>query len=149
MDACLTLKEHHTRCMRKPRAAEATLRTLTTTSGIDPGSITAVQVACVQAVALCSSELWWDPKEVGMREDLQLLLNWQARSILCALPTTPQGALLRDSALTPGPIILDSRQLQFAVRRAEACISNLTELPRNTSSGAPICNGVKHEYSHG
>jgi hypothetical protein len=95
MDAHLTFKDHHNRCMKKPRAAEARLRTLPKTYGVVPESERAVQVACIQAVAQYGSELWCDPREVGRRDDLQLLLNRQARSILGALPTTPQGALMR------------------------------------------------------
>ena len=110
MDAHLTFKEHHNRCMKKARAAEARLRTLTKTYGVVPESVRAIQVTCVQAVALYGSKLWWDPREVGRRDDLQLLLNRQARSILGALSTTPRGALMRDSWLTPAPVILDSRQ---------------------------------------
>ena len=75
MDAQLTLKEHHNRWMKKARAAEARLRTLTHTYGVVPESVRAVQVACVQAVALYGSELWWDPNEAGRRDDLQLLLD--------------------------------------------------------------------------
>jgi len=58
MDAHLTFKEHHNRCMKKPTATEARLRTLTKTYSVVPESIRAIQVACVQAVALCGSELW-------------------------------------------------------------------------------------------
>jgi hypothetical protein len=108
MDAHLTFKEHHNRCMKKARAAEARLRTLTKTYGVVPYSVGAVQVACVQAVALYWSELWWDPKVIGRRDDLQLLLNRQARAVLGALPTTPRGALMRESGLTPAPVFLDS-----------------------------------------
>ena len=65
MDAHLTFKEQHNRCMKKARAAEAQLRTLTKTYGVFPESVRAVQAACVQVVALYGSELWWDPSEVG------------------------------------------------------------------------------------
>jgi len=75
MDAHLTFKEQHSRCMTKVRAAEARLRTLTKIYGVVPESVRAVQVACVPAVALYGSELWWEPREVGSRDDLQLLLN--------------------------------------------------------------------------
>jgi len=75
MDAHLTFKEHHNRCMKKARAPEARLWSLTKTYGIVPECVRAVQVACVQAVALYGSELWWDPKEVGRQDDLQLLQN--------------------------------------------------------------------------
>jgi len=57
MDPHLTLKEHQNRCMTKARAAEARLRTLTKTYGVVPESVRAVQLACIQAVALYGSEL--------------------------------------------------------------------------------------------
>jgi len=75
MDAHLTFKEQHNRCVEEASAAEASLRTLTTTYGIVPESASAAQVAFFQAVALSGSELWWDTKEAGRRGDLQLLLN--------------------------------------------------------------------------
>jgi hypothetical protein len=96
--------------MKTARAAEARLRTLTKIYGIVPESVLGVQVACVQAVALYGSELWWYPREVDRRDDLQLLLNRQARSILGALPTTTRSALMRVSGLTPVLVTIDSRQ---------------------------------------
>jgi len=76
MDAHLTFKENHNRCLKNARAAEARLCTLTRMHGIVPERVRAVQIASVQAVALYGSELWWGPKETGRREDLQLLFNW-------------------------------------------------------------------------
>jgi hypothetical protein len=95
--------------MKKARAKEARHRSLTKTYSIVPESVRAVQVACVQAVALYGSEIGWDPSEVGKRDDLQLLLNRQATSILGALPTTARGALRRESGLIPALVTLDSR----------------------------------------
>jgi hypothetical protein len=100
-------------------------------------------------VALYWSELWWDPKDVGRRNDLQLLLNWQARSVLGALPTTRRGALMRVSRLTPAPVILHSRQQRFTERLPNACSSKLTELHEDPSSGTPICRVVETEHEHG
>ena len=57
MDVHMTLKAHHIRCLNKARAAEAALRTLTRTYGVVRESVTAIQVACVQAVGLHESEL--------------------------------------------------------------------------------------------
>jgi hypothetical protein len=91
MDAHLTRTEHHNRCMKKARGAEARLQTLTKTYGVVPESIRAVQVICVQAVTHYGSELWWYPSEASMRDDLQLHRNREARSILGALPMTPRG----------------------------------------------------------
>ena len=149
MDAHLTFKDQHNRFMKKARAAEAGLRTLTTIYGIVPESVMAVQVACVQAVALYGSELWWDPKEAGRRDDIQLLLNRQASSILGALPTTPWGALMRESGLTPTGVVLDSTQQRFAARLADSCSSQLKELHRNPSCGALLCRVVKEVHVHG
>jgi len=106
-------------------------------------------VAWVQAVALYWSELWWDPRKVGRRDDLQLLPNRQARSILGALPTTPRGAQISGSGLTPAPVILDSRQQRFSARLANACSSKMKELHHNPSSGAPICKAIREEHEHG
>jgi len=149
MYAHLTFKEHHNRCMKNARAAEARLRSLTKTYSVVPESVRAVQVACVQADTLYGSKLWWDPREVGRRDDLQLLLNRRARSILGALPTTPRGALMRESGLTPAPVTLDSRQQRFAARLENACSSKLKELHSNPSCGVPICRVVRKEHEHG
>jgi hypothetical protein len=110
MDANLTFKEHHNRWMKIASAVVAGLSTLMKTYGAVSESIRAFQVACIQAVTQSGSELMWDPKPVGRRDDLKLLLNQQARCVLGALPTTPGGALVRESGLTPTPVILDSRQ---------------------------------------
>jgi len=96
--------------MKKSTAVQARFQSLTKTYRVVPQSVRAVQEACIQAVALYGSELWWDPKEVGRHNDLQLLPNQQARFVQGALPTTAMGALMRDSGLTPAPVILDSRQ---------------------------------------
>ena len=120
MDAHLTFKEQHNRCTKKASAAEARLRTLTKTNRVVLGSVRAVQIACVQTVALYGSELWWDTKEVGRQDDLQLLLNQQARSILGALPMKPRGALMGEAGLTPAPVILYSTQARSTARLANA-----------------------------
>jgi hypothetical protein len=135
--------------MKKARAAEARLQNLTKTYGIDPKSVRAVQVACVQAVSLYGIELWWDQREVGRRDDLKLLLYRQPSSILGALPTTPQGALMRESVLTPVQVIVDSREQRFAARLENSRSSKLKELHKNHASGAPICRAVRNEEEHG
>jgi hypothetical protein len=96
------------------RAAATRLRALPKPYGAVPESPGAVHVACIEAVTLYVRELWWDYREVGRRDNLQLLLTQQARSILGALPTTPRGALIRKSGLTLAPVLVDSREQQFA-----------------------------------
>jgi len=137
MDSHLAFQELHNRCMKKSRGAEARIQTLTKTYCVVPESVGAVQVACKHVVALDGSELWWDPREVGWRDCLQLLLNRQARSILGELPTTQSGTLMRESGLTPAPVTLDSRHQRFASRPENACSSKLKELHMNSSSSAP------------
>jgi len=136
--------------MKKARAAEARLRTLTRTHGIVLERVRAVQIACIQAVMLYGSELWWDPREIGRREDLQLVLNLQARSNLGALPTTPLGAPMRESGLTPAAVALDASPQQFTARLASACEgSKLNALHAHPTSGAPICRIITKEHERG
>jgi len=149
IDAHLAFKEHHNRSMKKARGTEARLRTLTKTYGAVPERVRAVQVTCIQVVALYGSELWWDPREIGRLDDLQLLLYRQARSILGALPTTPRGPLMREVGLTPAPVILDSTQQRFTARLATTCRNKLMGLHRDPASGAPICRVVKKEHQQG
>jgi hypothetical protein len=144
MDAHLKFKELHNRWLKKARAADARLCTLTRMHGIVAIQITAVQIAWVQAVALYGSKLRWDPKGIGRREDLQLLFNRQARSTLGVLPMTPLGAPMRKSGLTPAPVALDSRQEQFTARLATVCEgSKLTEMHDHPMSDVQICRITK------
>ena len=56
---------------------------------------------------------------------------------------------MRESGLTPAPVILDSRQQRFAARLANACSSELNARHANPSSGTPICRVVEIEREHG
>jgi len=56
---------------------------------------------------------------------------------------------MRESGLTPAPVILDSRQQRFAARLANACSSKLRELHEDPSSSTPICPVIEIEYEHG
>jgi len=56
---------------------------------------------------------------------------------------------MRDSGLTPEPVILDSRQQRFAARLANACSNKLRKLHQNPSSGTLVCRAVKKEHEHG
>jgi len=150
MDAHLTFKEHHNRCMKKARAAEARFCALMNIYGIVPERVRAVQISCVQAVALYVSKLLWDPREIGRQEDLQLLLNRQARSTLGTLPTTPMGAFMRESGLTPAPVALVARQQRFTARLASAYEdSKLKAVHDHPTSGVPICRVITKEHKRG
>jgi hypothetical protein len=149
MDTHLTLKVHHNASMKGPRAADARLRTLRRTYGVVPDSVWAIRVACVYAVALYWSELWWDPSEAGRRADIQLLLNRQARSILGVLPTTPRGSFMRDPGITPAPVVLESRKQRYPLRLANAGSNILRKLHQDPCSGARVCRAVLNEHVHG
>jgi hypothetical protein len=75
IDTHLTFQEHHNRCIKRARAAEARLQKLNKTYRAVPESVRAIQVVCAQAVELYGSTLPWDPRKVHRRDDLQLLLN--------------------------------------------------------------------------
>jgi hypothetical protein len=62
MDAHLTFKEHHNRCMKKASAAEGCLRSLTKTYAVIPACVSRLG-GLRPAVARYESELWWDPKQ--------------------------------------------------------------------------------------
>jgi len=148
IDVHLTLKEYQNQWMKKARAAEARLWTLTKTHGVVSESLRGVHVACVQAVTQYWSELWWDPNGVGRWDDLQLLLNRQARTIMRTLPTTPRGALMRESGVTPKPVILDSRQKRLTAGLANICSSKLKEVCKDSSSGTTICQVAETKHDH-
>jgi len=136
--------------MKKARAAEAQLRSLTLTYGVVPGCVRAVPIACIQAVALNGSKLWWDAEEGSWWVDLQRLLYREARSTVGALPATPRGTLRRDSGLTPAAVALDTGKQWFMGRLPNACEgSKLKELIEYPTPGAPVGRVPAIEYARG
>jgi hypothetical protein len=136
--------------MKKATAAGARLRVLTTMHRIIPERARAVLIPSVQAVALYGSELWWDQREIGTREGLQLLLNQQARSTLGALPPTAMGTLMRESGLTPAQVALDARQQRFTARLASAFEGfKLHAVTNHPTTGEPICRVITKEHERG
>ena len=97
LDSQLTLKDHHDVRMEKARNTQNRLRRLAGQVGLSPKSCRRVQAACVQAAALFGSELWWKGDgaqgTIGRQEDVQRLVNQEARLTLRAFRTTNQGAL--------------------------------------------------------
>jgi hypothetical protein len=75
MDTHLMLKKHHDQRIKESRAAERGLRTCRKPYSILPERKRTVQAGSVQEVAHLGSEHWWDPKEVGRRDDLHCLFN--------------------------------------------------------------------------
>ena len=92
LDSSLTLKEHHRTRMRKARQAEDRLRRFTGQFGLTPEHCRRIQVACVQASALFGSELWWTNGRgfKGQANDMQLMVNRQARSTIGCYKSTNQ-----------------------------------------------------------
>jgi len=70
----------------------------------------AENIAFVQSVALYGCKPWCDLKEGSRWEDLQLLLNFQSKSTLGMLTTTPKGALMPQSALSQAAVAFDAGQ---------------------------------------
>jgi hypothetical protein len=96
--------------MNNARAAEAQLRIVTRVLGNVRECVRAIQIVCVQAVAIYGRKVWWDSKKIGRQQDLQLLQTRHVSSIMVNLPTTQLGPLTRYYGLAPKPVALDSRQ---------------------------------------
>ena len=69
----------------------------------------------VQSIALYGAEIWWQGQKTWA-EDIQRLINRQARAITGALKTTPIGPLVKEAALTPAVSVLEDRQRRYALR---------------------------------
>jgi len=94
--------------MRKARQAEGRLRRLTGQFGLTPEHCRRIQVACVQASALFGSELWWTNGRgvKGQANDIQLMVNRQARSTTGCYKSTNTGALVAEAGLRPATSLL-------------------------------------------
>jgi ribonuclease HI len=120
LDSQLTLREHHATRLKSGRNAMNRLRRLTGQMGLSPVNCRRIMTACVQSVAMFGAELWWKGGNVrgttGRAEELQLLVNQQARAITGAFRTTNLGALSMESGLRPAANQLENRQRRFALR---------------------------------
>jgi len=147
MDAHLTFKMYHSWCMKKGRAAEARLWSLTGTYGVVPPFVGAVQVAGIQAVALYGCKLWREPKDGSQRDDLPHILNRQASYPLGKLLTTPRGAPTSDPGLTPAAVALNPRQQLFMAELTSMYDgSNSQELYHDPTPHPPVGRvaGLEH-----
>jgi hypothetical protein len=115
LDRQLSLRSHYSTCLQKARDTELRLRALCRANGLTPELVRRLQRATVQAQALWGSELWWRGQE-SWAKGLQLLINRQARAITGMLPKTPLGALIREAALEPANVLLDTRKAKYAAR---------------------------------
>jgi hypothetical protein len=131
LDSQLTLKQHHQHRLSKARKAEARVRSLTGKLGLTPANARRIQIAAVQAVALYGTELWWDGQQ-ERKEDIQKLVNRQARAITGALPSTALGPLVKESGLRSAESLLNNRTRRFGLR--------LLNTPNRGPDGETIIN---------
>jgi ribonuclease HI len=115
LDSGLSFKTHYQTRLQKAKAAESRLKAISGTHGLSPGLVRRVQIAVVQSIALYGAEIWWQGQKTWA-EDIQRLINRQARAITGALRTTPIGPLIKEAALTPAVPLLEDRQRRYALR---------------------------------
>ena len=146
LDLQLTLKEHHATRLKSVRNAMNQLKRLTGQMGLSPANCRRVMSAYVQSVAMFGAELWWKGGNVrgtsGRAEELQLLVNWEARATTGAFRTTNLGALSMESGLRPATNQLENHQRRFRLQllgllqgeKAREMVSSNTPLGRRLSS---------------
>jgi len=75
---------------------------------------------CVQSVAMFGAKLWWKGGNAwgttGRAEELQLLINQQARAVTGAFRTTNLGVLSMESGQRLAANQLENRQWRFGLR---------------------------------
>src|SRR5271156_5828740 len=123
LDSGLSFKTHYQTRLQKAKAAENRLRSISGTHGLSPGLVRRVQIAAVQSVALYGAEIWWQGQK-KWAEDLQRLINRQARAITGALRTSPIGPLIKEASLTPAIPLLEDKQRRYALRALKLPISH-------------------------
>ena len=88
--------------------------------GLTSANCRKIMTACVQSVAMYGNELWWQGAgRQGMREgeeELQKLVNQEARSVTGCFRTTNLGALMAEASLRPAAAQLENRQRRGAAR---------------------------------
>jgi len=96
------------------------LRRLSGKMGLSPTNCRWIMIVYVQSIAMFGAELWWKGGNVrgttGRAEELQLLVNQQARATMGAFQTTNLGALSMESGLRPASNQLENRQRRFGLR---------------------------------
>ena len=145
LDSQLTLKEHHATRLKSGRNAMTHLRRLTGHMGLSPANCRRIRTACVQAIAMFGDKLWWKGGNArgttGCAEELQLLVNQQARVTTEAFRTTNLAALSMESGLRPATNQLENRQWRFGLwllslpegERARGIVSAPTALGKRLS----------------
>jgi len=117
------------------------LRRLTGQVGLSLANCRKVMTACAQSDAMFGAELWWKGDylqgTIGRAEELQRLVNQQARATTGCFRTTNRGALSMESGLRAATARLGNRQRRFGLR--------LLSLPKDDQArkivGAPTTVG--------
>jgi len=115
LDPALKMNVNRRKCINRAKAAAARLQGLVGRNGIPPSSARNLQLAIIQSTMMYVSELTWTGKG-PMENEYQLAINQMARQTLGCLPSTPLGALMRESNLTPAAALLNHRQAQYTHR---------------------------------
>jgi hypothetical protein len=120
LDSQLTLKGHHAIRLKEGKKALGRLRRLTGQMWLAPVNCQKVMTACIQSVAMFGSELWWkgDGVEgtIERAQELQVMVNKQARAVTGCFGTTNQGALAMESGLRPATAQLENRRRRYGLR---------------------------------
>ena len=115
LDTGLNFKAHYKLRLQKAKAAESRIKSLSSTQGLAPGLMRRIQIAAIQSVALYGAELWWKGQKTWA-QDIQKLVNRQARAITGALRTTPIAPLIMEANIVPAEPLLSDRQRKYALR---------------------------------
>jgi len=120
LDSQLRLKDHHAIQLKDGKKAMARLLQLAGQMGLSPTNCRKVVTACIQSVAVFGSELWWKGDHVrgtiGQANQLQLLVNQEARATTGCFRTTNIGALSMESGFRAATAQLENRQRRFGLR---------------------------------
>ena len=115
LDSHLNFGSHFRERLKRAKTAEARIRGLSKTYGLPLALVRRIQIAAVQSVVLYGVELWWKNQK-NHQNEIQKLINRQARSITGMYLSTPVAALMNESGIISAHILLDFRQRKYAYR---------------------------------
>jgi len=120
LDSHLTFKRHREIWTTKARAAQRRLQRICGPAGVTPGAAAKIQTACIQSIALYGVEAWTSTDEYGPSaiQPMQRIINEQARRATGMLKSTPEGALMAASGMTPAEAVINKRRRRFRARLA-------------------------------
>jgi len=125
------LMGHHATRLEDGKKAMARLRRLTGQAGLSPANCRMVMTVCIQTVAMFGPEPWWNGDYIQgtivRAEELQQLVNQEARATTGCFRTTNLGALSTESGLRATTAQLEDRQRHFGLR--------LLSLPQGDQAG--------------